>query len=621
MKPREVFRTGERVVTEGRNPPRMRSDAREALVATPRDRHLHFRGDPSRTDGKHGVTAPVRPKSAPLAGHSEIEAKYVVPDAATFEKLRSLAALGEYHLVGGGERRITDHYLDTPRRALLHGGYSCRRRADDAGRPEVVTVKGLGRAQEAVHHRAEHEAEVPPGTPPDRWPAGPGRDIVMRLAGDEPLVELVRVGQRRLTREVEREGQRIAVLSLDRVEFGPPALPAAYELEIELAPSGDTTDLRAIADRLQPFGLRPQALSKLERALALLDASESWTPDSAVERAALPPPHPPEPGAKTGKAKARASRRASGTGVSANEPMSEAGRKILRFHWEEALAREAGTIAGEDPEELHRMRVATRRQRAALRIVGPHFRRKEIRPVRDGLRTLGGFLGAVRDLDVLLVAAREYQSTRAQAEARAFQGLLEAWTRRDRDARRQMLAHLRGPDYTSFKEEYTRFLDTSGAGARTPADDEHPRATRVAHVLPSEIWAHYGAVCAYESLLPGAPVASLHALRIEGKRLRYLLEFFRDVLDRRADKAIESMVALQDHLGELQDAVVTMGLVREFLSGPDALATPGAPAAAARYLESRQARVDELRRGLDRPWSRVAGPAFRACLSRAVAAL
>ena len=567
------------------------------------------------------MTAPVRPKSAPLAGHSEIEAKYVVPDAATFEKLRSLAALGEYRLVGGGERRITDHYLDTPRRALLHGGYSCRRRADDAGRPEVVTVKGLGGAHEAVHHRAEHEAEVPPGTPPDRWPAGPGRDIVMRLAGDEPLVELVRVGQRRFTRDVEREGQRIAVLSLDRVEFGPPALPAAYELEIELAPSGDTTDLRAIADRLQPFGLRPQALSKLERALALLDASESWTPDSAVERAALPPPHPPEPGAKTVKAKARASRRASGTGVSANEPMSEAGRKILRFHWEEALAREAGTIAGEDPEELHRMRVATRRQRAALRIVGPHFRRKEIRPVRDGLRTLGGFLGAVRDLDVLLVAAREYQSTLAQAEARAFQGLLEAWTRRDRDARRQMLAHLRGPDYTSFKEEYTRFLDTSGAGARTPADDEHPRATRVAHVLPSEIWAHYGAVCAYESLLPGAPVASLHALRIEGKRLRYLLEFFRDVLDRRADKAIESMVALQDHLGELQDAVVTMGLVREFLSGPDALATPGAPAAAARYLESRQARVDELRRGLDRPWSRVAGPAFRACLSRAVAAL
>ena len=96
-----------------------------------------------------------------------------------------------------------------------------------------------------------------------------------------------------------------------------------------------------------------------------------------------------------------------------------------------------------------------------------------------------------------------------------------------------MLAHLRGPDYTSFKEEYTRFLDTSGAGARTHADDEHPRAKLVAHVLPSEIWAHYGAVCAYESLLPGAPVASLHALRIEGKRLRYLLDRCGTGADRR----------------------------------------------------------------------------------------
>ena len=140
-------------------------------------------------------------------------------------------------------------------------------------------------------------------------------------------------------------------------------------------------------------------------------------------------------------------------------------------------------------------------------------------------------------------------------------------------------------------------------------------------MLPSELWAHHGAVSAYQSLLPGAPVGALHALRIEGKRLRYLLEFFRDVLDRCAGKAIEALVALQDHLGEMQDGVVAMGLVREFLAGPEAVATPGAPAAAARYMESRQARIEELRQTLDRPWSQVAGPALRTCLSKAIAAL
>jgi len=301
--------------------------------------------------------------------------------------------------------------------------------------------------------------------------------------------------------------------------------------------------------------------------------------------------------------------------------MAEAGRKILRFHWERTLAHEAGTIAGQDPEELHDMRVATRRQRAALRIVRPHFRGKALRPVRDGLRALAGFLGAVRDLDVLIAAAREHQTGLAAAEAAAFGALVDAWTRRDETARSSMLEHLRGQKYAEFKERYATFLDTPGAGVRAGGADAVPRPALVAHVLPADIWTHYGALCAFGPAMGTASVETLHALRIEGKRLRYLLEFFREVLDRKVETAIEAMVALQDHLGELQDAVVTIGLTREFLAGPDAVATPGAAAAAARYLDSRGARIGELRRTLDRPWSAASGPAFKACLARAVAKL
>jgi len=46
--------------------------------------------------------------------------------------------------------------------------------------------------------------------------------------------------------------------------------------------------------------------------------------------------------------------------------MSEAGRKVLRTHFARMLANEAGTRLGEDIEELHDMRVATRRLRAVL---------------------------------------------------------------------------------------------------------------------------------------------------------------------------------------------------------------------------------------------------------------
>jgi CHAD domain-containing protein len=565
-----------------------------------------------------GITRRALPKAAvkPPGAASEIEAKYAVPDHSSFEKLRALEALGEYRLVPRAEQRVTDHYLDTQRRALLEAGYACRRRADEAGGPEWVTVKELGDALEAVHRRIELETQVPPGSPPERWPEGPARDLVIRLAGEAPLVELFHLSQSRLMRDVEREGRRVAVLSLDRVEFGA-TLPATYELEIELAPAGDAGDLEALVAALEPFGLNPQTLSKFERALALADSAEPWTPAAPERRDGEPASNPaPKKGAGAG---AKPRRKARGVALAPDDSMAEAGRKILRFHWEQALAHEAGTIAGEDPEQLHDMRVATRRQRAALRIVEPHFRGKAIRPVREGLRTLGGCLGAVRDLDVLLIAARAHQAALDPAEARSFQGLIDAWTRRDGAARRAMLAHLRGPEYARFKEGYTKFLDTPGAGARARDDEAVRRPTQVAHVLPAEIWAHFGAVLAYAASLPGARVEALHALRIEGKRLRYLLEFFRSVLDGCVEEAIEAIVAFQDHLGELQDAVVTMGLVREFLSSPDAVAMPGAAAAAARYLESRQVRIDELRRGLDGPWARVAW--LKPCLSRAVAKL
>ena len=544
----------------------------------------------------------------------EIEAKFAVPDDPTFDRLLSLETLGEYSLVPVGEARTTDHYLDTANRDLLHSGHAVRRRIGEEGGPELVTLKGLGGARGAVHQRTELEVEVPPDTPPERWPSGPPRDLVLEIAHDEPLVEVLTLAQHRTTRDVLRKDRRVAVLSLDRVEFADGV--TARELEIELAPGGSGADLRALEQRLVPYGPRPEPLSMFARALALLGGpapaaaeeprGRGRTPAAAaIAKLARMPP----------AAKPRASR-AKPMGIGADDPMVEAGRKILRFHWDQAIAHEAGTIAGADPEELHDMRVATRRQRAALRFMEPYCRKKTVRPVREGLRTLGGSLGAVRDLDVLLAAARGHQETLGADEARAFEGLLQAWTRQREAARHRMVEYLRGQAHAGFKEQYTSFLDTPGAGARS---DASPRPTLVRHVLPYELWAHHAALCAFERVLPWASAETLHTLRIEGKRLRYLLEFFREVLDGGVEKPIKVLVAPQDHLGVLQVGVVTLGLVGDFISGPAAAAERAAAAAAGRYREARKSRLEELRRGIERPWSDVTAPEFRASLSRAVA--
>jgi CHAD domain-containing protein len=64
-------------------------------------------------------------------------------------------------------------------------------------------------------------------------------------------------------------------------------------------------------------------------------------------------------------------------------------------------------------------------------------------------------------------------------------------------------------------------------------------------------------------------VEQLHALRIEFKKFRYALEYFKEILDVGAGKAINEIKQYQDHLGELHDADVARQLVEDFLKDWD----------------------------------------------------
>ena len=525
----------------------------------------------------------------------EIEAKYAVPDAGVFAALLDLRSLGSYALRPEGERDVTDRYLDSPHRDLLAGGYTCRLREGESEDHWLLTVKGVGHAEGAVHRREEHESEVLPNAPPEDWPGGPAREIVTRLIQGQPLSELFTIRQHRAERAVEQNGRTVGTLSLDTIETDIGGRKkVGREIEIELGSTGTVEDLRAIGDALAPYRLKAQSKSKFERALARLD--------DAPRKAA----------AKKKKA----------PGVRADEPLVEAGRKILRFHCERMLANEDGTREGTDIEALHRMRVATRRQRAAFRVVAPYFRRKAVRGFQEELRKAAGRLGAVRDLDVLIGAAEAYRSSLGADAQPALDPLLEEWGERRSAARDELLAYLGGDDYQVFKERYGEFLSSAGAGVKDTARDDLPEPHLVRHILPTEIWSHYARVRAYETVLGWASVETLHTLRIEAKRLRYLLESFGEVLGPAVAAAVKDVTGLQDFTGELHDADVTIGLLRHFLMhNPHASVDPAVAAAVKGYLKVNEARLRALQRGIKRPWRRVAGARFRGALARAVAAL
>jgi CHAD domain-containing protein len=309
-------------------------------------------------------------------------------------------------------------------------------------------------------------------------------------------------------------------------------------------------------------------------------------------------------------------------GITPDEPMSEAGRKVLAFHFARMLEHEPGTRAGEDIEELHDMRVATRRMRSALRVFGPYYQSRAIRPFVAGLRRTARALGRVRDLDVFLQKAATYLDGLGGDRSHDLDVLLAAWQEQRAEARARMLDVLDSAKYGDFVDAFALFIESAGAGARESGGIP-PRPTLVRHVAPKLIYDRWARVHAFGLVLEGAPISVLHALRIECKRLRYTLEFFAEVLAPSAGDVIEAVVKLQDHLGDLNDADVANAMLSDFLfagrtdQGGERLIAPGVVA----YLAFKQRELQSLIETFPQAWERFTQPAVRKALADAVAIL
>jgi CHAD domain-containing protein len=255
--------------------------------------------------------------------------------------------------------------------------------------------------------------------------------------------------------------------------------------------------------------------------------------------------------------------------LSADDAMDQAARKILSFHFQHMLYHEPGTRAGDDIEELHDMRVATRRMRAAFRVFGDYLNWKRLKPIRKGARRTCDKLGNVRDLDVFWEKAQHYLDGLPPERQGDLTPLREAWEAEREIAREEMLAYLDGDRYVEFKERSAELFgmpEAWGLPALTKKGEAVPH--RVRHVVPVEVYERAAAVLAYDEWVtqPDVSLKRLHRLRIAGKRLRYTLEFFEEVLAPQTSDLIRQMKGLQDHLGDLQDAVVASELLRDFLT-------------------------------------------------------
>jgi CHAD domain-containing protein len=309
-------------------------------------------------------------------------------------------------------------------------------------------------------------------------------------------------------------------------------------------------------------------------------------------------------------------------GVLPDDAMSEAGRKVLRFHFERMLEHEPGTRLGEDIEELHDMRVATRRMRSAFRVFSSYFDPDVLKPFLKGLQRTGRALGCVRDLDVFMEKAQRYLDELPEEERASLDPLLADWKEQREAKRAQMLEYLDGKRYQRFVRDFGEFLLTEGAGA-LPVLADKPLPHRVCHLVPTLIYNRYQVVRGYETVVEGAPIETLHALRIDCKRLRYSMEFFREVLGPEAEDVIKEVVIMQDHLGDLHDADVACSLLVGFLDGWARAAQRERinVSGVTRYLVAKQNDLRELIESFPEAWQHFNRPEVRRQLALVVSVL
>src|ERR1700722_6560904 len=218
----------------------------------------------------------------------------------------------------------------------------------------------------------------------------------------------------------------------------------------------------------------------------------------------------------------------------------------------------AGTIAAIDTEFLHDLRVAVRRTRSILKLVGDVLPENLAERFQPEFRWVGDLTTPVRDLDVYLLELDNMAARLASADPRDLDPFRSFLVRHRAAERRRLIRGLRSRRFEQLMSDWRSALaqvtaDTAaGPTVATLARQRVGRAFRNVVRLGKRINAD-------------SPSEHVHGLRKRCKELRYLLEVFRPLCaDAPHRQLVKELKALQDTLGEFQDGEVQREAVREF---------------------------------------------------------
>jgi triphosphatase len=424
-------------------------------------------------------------------------------------------------------QQLFDTYLDTKDWRIHRAGFALRIRSG-SGRPQA-TLKSLHSASAEVADRLElSETLENSDTESIQQSLGPVGARVQAVSGAgalQPLFEL-RTSRQRFAIRREDQLQQLGEIALDETTISRPH--GAPETSMQ------RVEVEALTDSHEPL----QSLVKSLRSDCALEAASDTKYSYSLKSVGLVPPVPNTPPT------------AAPTAVDASMTLAEVAVANIRRYWSAWNRHEPAARLGDDPEELHDLRVAGRRLDAILR----QFRSSlpaSFLDVRATLKTVLRALGSVRDLDVALSELESFSRKLPKSERVSIKPLKRHLVSERGRAHARMLRVLDSIWVQKNLQELTTVLTAPFVPS------EHSAAELALRVAPELVRRRYRKLRKRaDRLTLDSSMDEFHQVRGQVKKLRYALEAVAVIYGKPASEMLRALCRWQEKLGVQQDAAV-----------------------------------------------------------------
>ncbi len=431
--------------------------------------------------------------------------------------------------------QIFDTYLDTDDWRIHRAGFALRIRSE-SGKSEA-TLKSLHSASAEFADRRELSEMLDNSESESiRQSMGPVGTRVQAVSGEralQPLFE-VRTSRQRFAVRRENEAQNLGEIALDETVISRPNGEARTSMQ--------RVEVEALTGAHEPL----QSLVKTLRRDCALEAASDTKYSQGLKSVGLTPGSAP---------------RFEPTVVAASMPIAEVALANLRLFLSAWHLHEPGARLGDDPEELHDLRVAGRRLDAILRQFRSSLPAPFVR-VRQTLKKVLRVLGDARDLDVALSELEAFSRDLPESDRVSVEPLRQHLVSERRRARAQMLKVLDSGSTQKSLRKLTSLLAPSAASQQASTET-------VLSVAPELIRRRYRKVRKGADLVTAdSSTQAYHAVRGKVKKLRYALEAVAVIYGKPADEMLRALRRWQEKLGVEQDAAVASRRLKALAAAP-----------------------------------------------------